>query len=124
VPVYDYKCKHCEDTFEVTKRITDADMIESCPHCEAPCDKTCRYIATPKEFYGEKPEEPFYSIPLGKWVKGKNAMRREAKQRGMIEIGNENVEKLHDSVERDREKRSRDRYRSIYDTGPYQVRGF
>lgn len=123
MPIYDYKCKVCEDTFTVSKCIADADMIEDCPHCEAKCDKSCRLITTGKEFYGEKPEEPFYSLPLGKWVKGKNDMRRQAKAKGWIEVGNENVEKLHDSIDRDREKRSQDRYQSIYDTGTYQVRG-
>ncbi len=122
MPIYDYKCKHCQDTFEVTKRIADADVIESCPHCETACDKTCRIIYS-HEFYGEKPEEPFYSAALGKMVKGKNDLRRKAKEKGWVEIGNEDINKTHDSYERDRVKRDNDRYREIYDPGAYRVRG-
>ena len=122
MPTYDYKCKGCEDQFEVTKRISDADVIETCPHCQALCDKDCRVIYS-HEFYGEKPDEPFYSAALGKMVKGKNDLKRQAKARGWIEVGSEDANKTHDTNDRDREKRQEARYREIYDSGSYRVRG-
>jgi hypothetical protein len=56
-------------------------------------------------------------------VKGKNDLRRKAKEKGWVEIGNEDINKTHDSYERDRVKRDNDRYREIYDPGAYRVRG-
>jgi len=123
MPIYDYKCQHCEDTFEVEKRIAFADEIESCPHCSAACDKKCRLITNGKEFYGEKVEEPFYSVALGKWVKGNRDNRQQAKERGMIEVGNEDFNKIYETTERDRNKMLNGRWDKIFDSGPYQIRG-
>ena len=122
MPIYDYRCKSCLDTFDVCKTISNADIIETCPHCKAECDKTHRIISA-KEFYGEKPEEPFYSVPLGKWVKGKSDMRKQAKQRGLIEVGNENIDTLHDRADRDRKKREDNRWSEFTNPDAYQVRG-
>ena len=122
MPIYDYKCKSCQDVFDVYKTIANADIIETCPHCQAECDKTHRIISG-HEFYGEKPEEPFFSVPLGKWVKGKNDMRRQAKQRGLIEIGNENIETLNDRADRDQQKRDRERWSEFTNPDSYKVRG-
>jgi hypothetical protein len=101
--------------------MADIDNIEACPTCQTSCDRTCRLITTAKEFFGEKPEEPFYSIPLGKWVKGKTDMRRQAKERGLIEVGNENIDKLIDKSNRERDKRSSDRWNDLINPS-YEVR--
>jgi putative FmdB family regulatory protein len=110
MPIYDYRCKECKETFEVLKSIREADNIEQCPHCNSECNKTHRMILTGKEFYGEKPEEPFYSMALGKWVKGIKDNRRQAAARGLIEVGNENVNKILDRSDREREQRSNSRW--------------
>jgi putative FmdB family regulatory protein len=110
MPIYDYRCKECKEAFEVLKSIREADNIEQCPYCNSECDKTHRMILSGKEFYGEKPEEPFYSIALGKWVKGIKDNRRQAAARGLIEIGNENVNKILDRSDREREQRSNSRW--------------
>lgn len=106
MPIYDYRCKGCGTDFEVMKRIAIADEVETCPSCSGECDKTHRIITKGKEFYGEKPDEPFYSVALGKWVKGNNDLRRQAKAKGLIEVGNEDINKLHDRTDRERERKS------------------
>lgn len=123
MPTYDYKCKECSADFAIVKSMAEIDNIEHCPSCKIACDKSHRIIKTAKEFYGEKPDEPFFSQALGKWVKGNTDMRRQAKARGLIEIGNENVDKMYESAERSREKTANDRWRSITDPTPYQIRG-
>jgi putative FmdB family regulatory protein len=122
MPIYDYRCKSCGHDFDVTKRIADVDQLESCPSCSKECDGSCRLITKAKEFFGEKPEEPFYSIPLGKWVKGTKDMRRQAKAKGLIEIGNEDVNKLHDRSDREKESRSAKSWNEFINP-TYQVRG-
>lgn len=99
------------------------DDLEPCPSCKSSCDKHCRIITKGREFYGEKPDEPFFSIPLGKWVKGNNDMRRQAKQRGLIEVGNEDVGKLMDRADRDRENKRNDGWREFTNPSAYQIRG-
>jgi putative FmdB family regulatory protein len=123
VPIYDYKCKNCLDTFDVTKRIAQADEIETCPHCQASCDKHCRYISKAKDFYGEKPDEAFFSNALGKWVKSKKDQARQAKDRGWIEVGNDDVNASHARADREREKKSSDRWNEYIKPGPYHIRG-
>jgi hypothetical protein len=61
-------------------------------------------------FYGEKQDEPFYSIPLGKMVKSKKAMRQMAKDRGWEELGTTDIHRNIDSIDRAREKKSADSY--------------
>ena len=93
MPTYDYKCADCSHPFEVVKSMSQLDEMESCPSCLASCDKRCRLITKGKEFFGEKPDEPYFSSALGKWVKGKKDESKQAKERGWIEVGNQSVEK-------------------------------
>lgn len=123
MPTYDYRCAACKCDFDIIKSMSSIDVVESCPSCQSACDKSCRVITKGKEFYGEKPDEPFFSIPLGKWVKGNCDMRRQAKQRGLIEVGNEDVNKLVDRAERDREKKRNDGWREFTNPSAYQIRG-
>ncbi len=123
MPIYDYKCRDCSKEFNVTKSMSSIDDLEACPSCKFNCDKTCRLITTAKEFFGEKPDEPFFAHALGKMVKGKNDLRRQAKARGLIEVGNEDVGKLIDRSDREREKKANDRWSEFTNPTPYQVRG-
>ncbi|MCX7725011.1 MAG: zinc ribbon domain-containing protein [Thermodesulfovibrio sp.] len=33
MPLYEYKCKKCERTFQVLKPVSKRDDTEKCPHC-------------------------------------------------------------------------------------------
>lgn len=121
MPVYDYRCSECKHEFDVTKPISSIDDVECCPSCLASCDHSTRIIKTSKEFFGEKPEEPFFSVALGKMVSGNKDLRRQAKERGLIEVGNENVEKMIDRSDRERERRSQEKW-SDYINPRYELR--
>ncbi len=121
MPIYDYKCDECKHEFTVTKSISNIDVVESCPSCLSCCDKKCRMITKGKEFFGEKPDEPFYSHTLGKWVKGIRDQRRQCKERGFIEVGNEDIGKLHDQSERERDRKSKEKWNDFINPR-YEVR--
>ena len=38
MPLYDYRCEHCDEHFEVIRRSTDKDKVE-CPKCSRPAKK-------------------------------------------------------------------------------------
>lgn len=35
MPLYEYQCQQCGNTFEMLRRIKDADGDAECPHCHA-----------------------------------------------------------------------------------------
>ena len=71
-------------------------------------------MITPKIFFGEKPQEPFFSPAIGKWVSGTNELRRIAKAKGWEEIGNEDPAKLLEQSDKDREQRAKRRYDDLF----------
>lgn len=107
---YRYRCPICDMTFDIVRPISECDDLTTCPTCKSEgIDKSNRMLGTPI-FFGEKQQEPFYSIPLGRMVSGTNEMRRVAKERGMIEIGNDNIDKISDTADNDREAKSKARW--------------
>lgn len=110
MPTYHYKCPKCGHDQDVVKTVSMLDDLETCENCKFNQLEGKHRILGVVQFYGEKPEEPFYSIPLGKMVSGKTQMRKLAKERGMIEVGNENVDKLHDASDNQREAKSKERW--------------
>lgn len=121
MPTYRYLCPCCKGEFDIIKRIAQCDEIEVCPHCkEDGIDKHHRQLGTPV-FFGEKQEESFFSIPLGKMVSGKTEMRKIAKERGMIEVGNENIDKLCNESDNYREQKSKERYAEF--SKPIEING-
>ncbi len=38
MPIYEYRCDHCHDEFEITQKITDAPLA-ACPKCAGPVEK-------------------------------------------------------------------------------------
>jgi putative FmdB family regulatory protein len=123
MPTYDYKCADCSHPFEVVKSMSQLDEMESCPSCLASCDKRCRLITKGKEFFGEKPDEPYFSSALGKWVKGKKDESKQAKERGWIEVGNQSVEKTEKEYQNYRDRKASDRWSEFTNPNPYRVRG-
>ena len=121
MPVYDYRCPDCKHEFDVTKPISSIDDMECCPSCLGTCDHSARIIKTAKEFFGEKQEEPFFSVALGKMVSGKKDLRRQAKERGLIEVGNENIDKIMDRSESDMQRRSAEKW-ADYINPRYELR--
>lgn len=100
MPTYRYKCPSCEYLFDTVKGVSEIDCLETCPSCGRSGIEGKSRVIEPRQFYGEKPDEPFYSIPLGKMVSSKKAMRAEAKDRGWEEVGN-SVTDIEKHIEQD-----------------------
>jgi putative FmdB family regulatory protein len=111
--IYCYRCQGCRHEFEVIKSVARIDDPEPCPECSS--EETGRYL-TPCSFFGEKVEDAEYNPALGCIVRDSKHRKQLAKERNLIEIGNESPEKYCRDMDRDREKRIQSRYDDIMDT--------
>lgn len=90
--IYEYSCEKCQKSVDVVKPLADYDRVEMCPTCSD--TKMIRAFApTRTHLYGTKVEEAYFSHALGQVVKGDTHARQIAKQKGLIELGNENPHK-------------------------------
>jgi putative FmdB family regulatory protein len=86
--VYEYFCKPCNAVDEVTRSISDADHPYKCPDCGG---KTRKIISKTNAITtGE--DAPYLHPAFGTVMTNKQAAA-EAKRRGWIEVGNEDVAK-------------------------------
>ncbi len=92
--VYAYKCESCGASFDIVKPVSQYDADENCQ---------CGYLATripfPQKIHLGRTavESPYFNHALGQVCTDSEA-RKIAKERGLIEVGNEKVEK-HVKVE-------------------------
>lgn len=110
--IYGYECPKCKHDFEVIKSYRDIDNEETCEKCGT---VSVRYISSKGSFTGTGPgwNEAHFSPVCGKVVKNNQEVREYAKRHGLVEIGNECVEKTGNTFERDREKKQKDFWDSI-----------
>lgn len=88
--IYVYKCDGCNGEFEVIKPVADYERIESCPVSGT---IMTRAIAPQRIFlHNTAVQERAYNPAFGKALT-RNEAKEIAKQRGMIEVGNERPEK-------------------------------
>lgn len=107
MPTYRYACPSCDHEFDVIKSVSEIDELESCPSCGRDKIEGCQRRLGRVYFYGEKPDDAFYSVPLGKVVNSRKAQAREAKDRGWEEVGNVgNIEKHIDRTDKERERKA------------------
>lgn len=110
--IYPYRCDACNHTWEVIKRVAEIDAQERCPSCN---QLGIRYIASRQSFSGEKVEDAYYCPALGTIVKSKSHRNRLAKDRGLIEVGNDDPPSNYHIYDAQREKNARDRYREFFE---------
>jgi len=89
---YPYVCKACKNEWDVSKRLKDIDNIELCPICK---EEGKRVLAA-GYFTNEKVEDAEFCPALGQVVKSKKHRLQIAKDRGLEEVGNENVAAICD----------------------------
>lgn len=112
---YPYRCPECEHQFDVAKSLSDIDLDEVCPECEAICSKKNRIVAS-GYFYGEKVEDSVYDPVFGCIINSSTHRRTLAKERGWEEVGNECPDKMYDKLERDKSEKQEASYDKICDT--------
>lgn len=99
--IYPYRCLMCSKEFDVIKSVQEIDAPEHCPKCGHPGQ---RYIARGIQFYGAKVEDAEYNPALGCITKSAKHRRQLAKDRGLEEIGTEQVENIHKHFETQKER--------------------
>ena len=97
----------------MTKSVKDIDHPESCV-CGSP--NTERIISTRQFFYGASDwDKSHYSPALGRVVRNNLEARRLAKERGLVEVGNEPVERIHSHYDKGRAEKAERNYQDIVD---------
>lgn len=86
--IYEYSCPDCASKAEVTKPISEYNTEEICA-----CGTVMNKLLSAGYFKGEKVENSFFSNSLGLVVSGESQEQKIAKDRGLIEVGNENPHK-------------------------------
>ena len=93
---------------------------ECCPECES---VATRCLPTSLHFYGAADWDTAHYNPIfGKVMKSNAQARQEAKSRGMTEVGNEPVEKIHKKFDTEREHKINTAYDDICDTSLGEIR--
>ena len=114
MPIYPYQCTECDHEFEVAKRVAQIEDIEHCEECEAVAS---RGISDKISFSGEKEwDTAHYNPAFGKVMGSNSEARREAKRMGMIEMGDEPVEKINKKYDADRKNKSDKMYDDLFST--------
>ena len=109
VILYPYECPKCDASFEVIKSVKMIDDEERCPKCDTVAE---RKIAKQQSFYGASDwDTAHYNPAFGKVVKSNKEARELAKKKGMIEVGNEDPDKIEKEFAKDRAKKAE--YKSI-----------
>lgn len=112
--IYPYQCTSCRHEFEVIKSVRDIESPENCPVCDI---ISIRTIARSQSFFGATDwDTRHYNHALGMVVRSNKEAQKIARERGLVEIGNENVDKIHRTFDTDREKKISTRYDDIIDT--------
>lgn len=107
MPTYEYACNKCLKEFDIIKRVVQIDDPEECPACESKDVK--RHISR-THFYGASDwDNKEYNPGLGIITRNKKHRDREAKARGLIEVGNEDVHSHMDRQDRKLEADSDER---------------
>lgn len=93
--IYAYKCDDCEHEFDVVKSVAQMDDPEKCEKCDH--SATRQFIPNAGSIIGlgMKVEDSYYCPALGQVIHSKRQREELAKQRGMVEVGNEKPETLH-----------------------------
>lgn len=111
MPLYEYFCEQCSKQYDVYKSIKEYDKKDKCPLCKG---QGYRILSCNIQFLNEKVESAEYSPALGMIVKNKKHREEICKAKGLIEVGNENPDKIHDKLEKERAEKREKAYEDIW----------
>lgn len=102
MPTYPYHCEKCDKGFEVVKTMSEYNKPEFC----SSCGMEGRYVFTPpRAIIGASVQNAEYNPAFGKIVRNKNERDELAKRNGLIEVGNDDPNKMVDRSEKDRKEK-------------------
>ena len=88
MPTYEFYCRPCNAIDEIVRPMSQAKDPYRCPDCKS---ETKRHY-TPPQVITEGEQIPYLHPAFGT-VMTDNQAKKEAKRRGLIEVGNEDVAK-------------------------------
>ena len=112
MPVYPYHCPKCDNEFDVAKRIAEVDRSEQCS-CGEVLDSSHRLIAFKGELLYTAVEDAEYNPGLGCVVKNRKHREQICRDRGLIEVGNDDPNRHHARLEKERDQRSQRRWAEL-----------
>ncbi len=99
MPTYEYFCEKCDKNFEVIKSIHEYKSPENCKQCG---NEATKVFSRQVHFIGTKIEDAEFNPGLGCITKSKRHREELAKRKGLIELGNEKPETVHNHFDRAR----------------------
>jgi hypothetical protein len=109
--IYPYECE-CGFKTEVIKSVKECDNLEKCYEC----DKIMKRVISNKiHFMNEKVEQAEWNPGLGCVVKNKAHKEQIIKERGLIEMGNESIEKMQIENEKTKAEKIEKSWDGIHD---------
>ena len=105
--IYEYKCNNCNTIFDEYMSIIAFKRQTPCPRCEAMADVM---ITGGAGFVGTKVEHAEYNPGLGTVFKNSAHRKALCKERGLEEVGNENINKYYDKLETERKNKLANRW--------------
>lgn len=86
--VYEYHCEKCAKSTDIIKSVSEYNKDEPCSSCSSLMTR----VFNPGRItlYNTKVQDAYFSHAFGQVVKGDSHARTLAKDKGWIEVGNEN----------------------------------
>lgn len=108
---YDYFCEKCDKPYVIEKiSIKEWTGKDPCPTCNV---IGYRVFSGKIEFSGTKIEDAEYNIGLGCITKSKRHRDELVKRKELIEVGNEDPNKIHSHFDKDREDRRKRSWENV-----------
>jgi len=103
MPIYDWFCDECSLEFETVESIKTYNGHKTCDQCGKPTRRI--YTHCKFHFTGTKIEDAEFNPGLGQITKSKRHREELAKKLGVVEIGNEDPNKIHKHFDSSREEK-------------------
>lgn len=102
--IYVYECGICNHTAEIAKHHSEIDSVEFCPSCNVEMHRVIQAsnFKCYDHMYGE------WNPGLGEHVHSEKHKKQIMKEKGLVEIGNEQVDKFIESPEKRQEREWKD----------------
>jgi putative FmdB family regulatory protein len=112
---YEYTCQVCDHEFDVIKTVAEMEREERCPECES----YSKRAFVPRRIFlsGTKVQHAEWNPAFGCVVKNDYHRSELAKEKGVVEIGNDykSPETIHKEFDEKRADRNERRYQKALD---------
>lgn len=118
-PTYEYECTKCASGFDIIKGVSEIDSPEECPGCQS--YDTKRNISR-THFYGASDwDNKEFNRGLGIVTRNKKHRDKEARARGLVEVGNEDMNKFMDSQDKKLDAANEERSEKVMEGVVYGI---